>query len=699
MDQRLYQVFLTYVQRWQLLLTAVLYVAVSVAAVCIGPLQMSPSTLRKVSPTFPLPRPLKKFSDLSELERTSDSTRSVFVSTNRLQNSKPITLKQLPRLSSLEILGVFQSGDDMAILRSMPNLQAFSYSSNLPWNCLRYVAEAQDLRYLQLLALKPDQGLSDLRRLQKLDVLEIRQIEDYRLLFNEIRHLPNLRTLILPGPKATTFQGADWEQLRSVPRLQYLYLEGNIDGPEYTRIEVDQIQQALPQVKVRPSPVNDRRTRVWTFIAFASMLASGVLIMQLQTHFAHVQSRIIPNYTTSHLLVPIVFWTLSTIFNTVILWYANCSFAASLAGSLIVPGLYWWLTVAMLRSAKIQNQASTFSPYFTAMMCFQVLPNSVTLSSFFLGDIDWFLSGRQPVLAWGITIASVIAPAMALRRIPRLHSLYAECSAGVPPLGLSWKAWNVWGKNLAGSQEGTWGTRLRSRRSAALDSLLATRNPTETSKLWIAGNEQSGWQLCMRLLMMGTAAFLFIQVFRLLGYTDPTGGALLMLSAAGIIYVDIFPLAQVIVWRRRRSLLGYELLRPSNRQDFVRQLFAAMARDQRPFLVLHLLWIVVIWQMSTITHLPPWMIPGIICFCVFRGLSIYAYALLVLAVKPIWIVIVCLPIVWSLLSFSSAYLALGCTRPENWSPTIAIPLFLTGIAFALLGLVWIRRYWERLELA
>jgi hypothetical protein len=699
MDQRPYQVCLTYVQRWQLLLTAVLYVAVSVAAVCIGPLHMSMNMLRKVSPTFPLPRPMKKLSDLSELGQTSDKTRSVIVSNNRFRDSKPIKLRQLPRLNSLEILGVFRSGNDLAILRSMPNLQAFSYLGNLPWDSLKYVAEAQDLRYLQLRALKPDQGLSDLRRLQKLEVLEIRKIEDYRRLFNEIRHLPNLRTLILPGPTTTTFQGADWEQLRSAPRLRYLYLEGNIDGPEYTRIEVDRIQQALPQVKVRPSPVNDRRARVWTFIAFASMLAAGVLIMQLQTHFSHAQSCVVPNYTTSHLLVPIVFWTVTTIINTIILWYANCSFAASLAGSLIVPGLYWWLTVAMLRSAKIQNQASTFSPYFTAMMCIQALPNSITLSSFFMSDFDWFLSGRQPVLAWGIIIASIIAPAIALRRIPRLHSLYAECAAGVPPLGLSWKAWNVWGKNLAVSQEGTWGTRLRSRRSAALDSLLATRNPTETSQLWIAGNEQSGWQLCIRLLIMGTAAFLSMQAFRLFGSMESNESSLLVLSSIGIMWIDIFPLAQVIVWRRRRPLLGYELLRPSNRQDFVRQLFAAMFRDQQPFLVLHLLWIIAIWQMSTITHLPPWIIPSIICFYVFRGISIYAYALFALAVKPIWIVIVCLSIVWSLLSLSSAYLALGCTRPERWFPAIAIPLFLTGIASALLGLVWIRRYWERLELA
>lgn len=701
MNQRIYQVCLLYIRRWPLWLVAFAYVAACGIPVYFAWFPNQVGRAINVFPDLPQPGPMVNLVPPMRLEQVSRDSRSIFWTASLLAPIETTISRPFPKLVSLQIVGEMKSADDLRVLRSMPNLEAISLLEDLSWEGLKHVGDLRRLHYLRILELPPSpdpQALAGLAQLQTLDVL---RIPNYAHLFDEIRHLSNLHTLVLQGPIAATFKPSDWERLRSLPRLKHLYLRGNANAPDNTRLELERVQQILPNIKVRPATVTEHRSNIWCYIVFAGILIWGVLTTQLQSQFSHSGSCVIPNYAGCHVGVAAGLWVVSTTLHTVILLMGGCSFAASLSGCLAIPGLYWGLNAAMLRSSHKQNQAGTLNPFFSIATCFSAFPITALLSRYFLSDLDWFLEGHQPVLAWGITAASLVGPILVLRRIPRLHSIYQECLAGLPPLGISPKAWTAWGKNLADSQQNSWKAWWRGNQNARLDAALEAATPRDFPGLWIVAHMIDVSQIVVRMVVMTASYLVIFYILSWLRFVNVNWQPQFMPIAAilGGMWLEGLLMGLVLIWRSQRPMLGHELLRPASRKEFVQHLFTAIWRDMRPVLTIQLLAVAVLVWMLGANGLPRLFIPAIICYCVFRGLSNYAAMLLLMAIRRDWGVLAAFSLIWFLALGADSYLVHATSHADAWFPIETILLCLVGSGVSLLYLVWLKGYWQRIELA
>lgn len=700
MNRRIYQVCLNYLQRWPLWLAAIAYLGSCGIALHYAWFQTNVRA-SNVFPEPPQPGQMVNLMPPMSLDDVSRDTQSIFWNANKLLPINTTGVQPFPNLVSLQIVGELKSADELQVLRSTPNLEAFALLDELPVEGLQYIAELPHLRYLRLLEFPRDLDPQKWTGLPQIETLDLLRIPVYPRALEAISKLPNLKTLTLEVPFVASFKFTDWEQLRSLPRLQTVYLRGINHSPDARRLAIDFVQEALPHVKVRPAVVDELRTNIWCHIVLAGVLVWGVICAQLQSQFSHAGSCVIPHYGHSHLAVAVALWVVTTLLQVIILCIGNCPLIPSLAASLFVPALFWALIAVMLRSNNPQKRAGTLHPFFLAAMCFQVFPVMFVVSRLFLSDVDWFLQGRQPLLACVIVLAGLAAPWFVLPRFLRLHSLYEECPAGVPPLGTNFKAWTVWGKKLAGADDNAWKTWWRGNQSVRLDATLTASTPRDWSRLWSAGNAVDGPRICVRLLIMWATISLMFQALSWLNlYQLNTPVQMLPMAVyLGWTWIEMISLGIVMVWRSRRPMFGYELLRPLTRQQFTQQLFAAIRGDLQPLLLCHLVAMVYMLWSFGFSRLPTLFIPTVVCYALFRALIIYAANLYFLAVRRGWLAIAGIFVVWVLDFMAGHYLVFAAIRPDAWYPIAAISLYLAGVILILPCLVWIKRYWQKIELA
>ncbi len=724
MNPSTYQVCLTYILRWPFWLVAAVYLIVCGIAIQFACFPNWYGRASNVFPDIPTPGPMEYVTE--GLEQVDHGTRSLFWNPVRQEEMKAAASRPFPKLASLQIVAELKSVDELQFLRSMPNLEAFSLLGDLPPEGVNRIGELTRLRYLRLAEVPRDQGLKPLAGLSQLQILDLMRIPNYAQVLAELRQFPNLHTLVLHGPAGELFHASDWERLRSLPGLTHIYLRSGVGIPDRNRTDLDRVQKILPYVKVRPATVDERRSNIWYYVVLAGVLVWGMMTIQLQSQFAHAGSCLVPHYATSHLHVAKVLWAVTTLLHTVILYLGGCSFSASLAGSMAVPGVYWGWNAAMLRSshkllsnefatqfvnrwnaamsrsAHIQNQVRTLNPIFTIAMCIYTFPVIVMLSHYFLSDLDWFLEGRQPILARVVVLASLAALVLALLRIPRLHAIYQECIAGVPSLGTNPNARTIWGTNLAEIRPNSWKSWLSVDQGAQLDAVLAIPGPRNRSQLWIASNGINVPQIGIRVLIIMA---IYLAFFRLVGWLglmnfDWQPQQFLPFAAMmGGMWLEGGFVGLILIWRGRRHMLGHELLRPASRQQFVQELFAAIGRDLRPLLISQLVVAAILIWMAGAAGFPRLYLPALACYALFRGLSNYAAILFFLAIRRVWLMWTGLAIIWFLAFGLDGYFGWSSVRAGDWYPELAISLCLAGSVVALLILVWLKGYWQRIELA
>lgn len=701
MNQRIYQVCLTYVLRWPLWLVAVAYLVVCGIAFYFAWFTNWPSPVRNVFPELPQPQPTVNLTERTEQERIEHDTRSLFWNGAHLAPLNTVVSEPFPKLTSFQIVGELAPTEDLLALRRMPNLEAFALLGDAPANGLNSLAELPRLRYLRLLEIPAQAGLEPLRNLTQLQTLDVMRVPDYARFLEEIRQLPHLRTLILPGQVVAVFKASDWDRLRSMPGLERIYLRGKITAPDSSRIELDRVQQILPHVKVRPAEISEQRSNTWCFVAFASVLIWGVLTIQLQSQFSSCGSLLIPHFADCHLRVVATLWAVTTTAHTVILCLGDCSFAASLAGSLVMPGVYWGINAALLQSSRKENQAGALNPFFSTFTCLYTFPIMGMLSRYFLSDLDWFLEGRQPALAWGITVASLITPTIALLRIPRLHAIHQESPLGTPPLGASPKEWKIWTKKMALLQTNPRKSWWRVDQGARLDAAVAAPGPRNWSRLWNAAHIVDVPQLTIRMMIITAIYLAIFQCVAWLQLIDVGSQVQLFPFAMmmGGMWIEGTFVGLVMIWRNRRETLSLELLRPATRQEFVQRLFAAVRRDLRSVLAAQLVAAVVLLGIYGTHNLPPLFIPSVICYCIFRGLSSYFAILFFLAIRRTWVVFGIIAVIWFPAFAADGYWAVTSMRPEGWFPEVVMTLCIAGSVASGLGIIWLKRHWQRIELA
>lgn len=701
MDQRVYQAGLTYLSRWPLWLVAVIYLVVCGIAIQIVWFPSRVGRAQDVAPKISRPWPMVNILPSTSLSQIDSETRALFWNAEPLMPIKTAGAPQFPKVESLEIVGTLKTADELQILRTMPNLRDFAILADVPAGGWRHIAETPRLRYLRLLELPSRRELQGAGGLADLQVLDLLRIPDYSRVFDDVKQFPNLHTLVLEGPVAATFNAADWQKLRALPRLTQLYLRNGERIPERNRTDLSRVAEILPHVKVRPVAVDELRANVWCFVVFAGMVIWGLLTIQLQTQFSHSGSCVIPNYAPSHLAVAKRLWVFTTAIHVGILYGADCSLLASLAGAMVVPGLFWGMHAVDFRTSVKRGKSSTLNPLLALAMTFQVFPIIAVGSRFFLSDLDWFLAGHHPLVAVVLILFSVTMPILVLRRLPRLHTIYQETLAGVPPLGISPKAWNAWGKTLAATQANPWKSWWTGDQCARLDAIIAAPLPRDWSRLWVAAH---GFDIPQALVRVMTFAVVFLGAFRLVSwwqaaYLGWQPQWLAIAAMMGGMWVEGAFIGLILIWRGRRPLLAFELLRPASRPEFVRQLFAAVWRDLRPVLICQIVVVCILSGMTGIGSFPHLFVPTVLCYGVFRAIGNYATILLLLAVRRGWLVFAAVAIIWFVAFFMDGYLALSSTRSDEWYPEAAIALCVAGILATLFVLVWLKGYWRRLELA
>ncbi len=701
MDKSLQQVCLTYVRSRAQWFVILIYFGICLIACCNNQLFGTYDHWVDVAPKPPNPSPRAMIANTQTLDQASRATRTIDWNVALRSPSAPVTARPFPNVKTLNIWGTLKSSEDLQVLRSMPQLEALTFSSNLPSNSLQLAAELPQLQYLRVPGLVDNRGLPQLRRLTQLQILDIGQVDGYPRVLDEICQLHNLHTLVLPGQSVAKFQPADWERLRTLPRLTRLDLRGVRYGHLPEQIEIARVQDLLPHIKVRPAEVSRTRSQAWSWISGASVLIWAALAVQLHWQFSHARSRLIPHYSRDHLRVAAALMLGTTVMHTLILWSCGVSFSASLAGSLLAPGVLWGVVALTMWLSDDRQLAARLNPAMALILLMQT-PYLVGLTSWFLADVDWFLQGKQPWLAWGIVACSLIPPLLVFRRLPRLHAAFAECPAGMPPLALDLKSLREWNRGYANSQRGKRRSWFGRDPIARLDAALAEPKPHSLSRLWIAGNSSSGsaiaWAV-LRLCIMTVIVFCVIVRPAGLDFILDQSTVLFWGSFAAA-WLDLSILSALVgVWRARRVMLGFESLRPVSRQGFVRQLFLAVGRDLLPVVILHSLLAGALVGMIAGRGLSPLVIPVVLCYCLFRGLVIYASILLIMSVRGELKFGMLLGLMFVIIFLAAIQVTLAMSTHENWSPIWSIVVLSVGCVLAALSLLGLKHYWEDRELA
>ena len=710
MDNKSYQVCLTYYQRWP-----VRFIAVGYLLACLfaeGNVWSRQDAYRLVAP------------HISRYDLALDTNKRRVSGLNGLEPelnrwmedpSQPLLPAIVPRLASvksLKIIGQSTSDSHLKLLRHTPQLDALNFSV-LPRQGLDDVGAIEQLRYLAFDGTRNSEDLRNLSRLSNLETLEIRELRDYLRLFEAIQHLPRLHTLVLPGPPSPDirfqesdwnagFRDSDWELLRSLPAMRRVYLTRTWPDARVHRANLLHVQQVLPGIRVSSSAVSDRRPTAWSAIILASGFVWVLIFVQFQMQFSHPGSRMIPGYAGPHLRVAVWLIALTTVVQTFILWQAECSILASLASSVVAPGLFWlWVSLSQ-RSSNPQTRATSLSPVFVMIFFAPLFSVTMFFSRLFYIDVYWFLEGRYPLIALGLIALSITTHVLVFRQVPRWHNIYEDSGVGLPPLGLNLNAWVAWSKDVAVSQKGRQVVRFERKYTERLDALLTSPGLYGLSHLSIAGNSVGGLQLCWRLLIMVGSFSVGLVLFNSfnLGQGDAHRVPRLFIILMSSMGLDAFSIGLAFHWRKRRPMLSYELLRPNSREGFVRQLFGAVWRDLLPLLIVHPVALgIMAWIFGELQ--PPWrFLPLAIGYLVFRSLAIYAANLYLLTIRRDWVAILVLQIAWAIVAGAGLYLlGLGTFWQSPQLSVWGIGFYTTGSAMMVFFLVWLKGYWQRIEFA
>lgn len=710
MDNKSYQVCLTYSQRWPVRFIAVGYLLACLFA--MGTVWSRYDSSRRIAPH------ISRYDlQLDTNKRSVSGLNGLDPELNRWMEdpSQPLPPTIVPRLASVKslmIMGQSTSDAHLKLLRHTPQLDALNFSV-LPRQGLDDVGALEQLRYLAFDGTRSSEDLQHLSRLSILETLEIRELRNYLPLFEAIQHLPRLHTLVLPGPPSprirfqdpaqnVEFRDSEWELLRSLPALRRVYLTRSWGDDRWSRENLLRVQQILPGIRVSSSSVSDRRPTAWSAIILASGFVWAMVFVQFQAQFSHSGSRMIPDYARPHLRVAFWLIALTTVVHVFILWQADCSILASLASSVIAPGLFWLWVALSQRSSSPQTRVASLSPVFVVIFFAPLWSVTMFFSRLFPMDLYWFLEGRYPAIALGLIALSITTHVLVFRQVPRWHNIYEDSGAGLPPLGLNLNAWVGWSKDVTGTQKSRQLVAIERKYTERLDALLASPGPYGLSQLSVTGNAVSGLQLCARLLRVGVIFGVSLFLFNGYGWgqDNPPRLARLFFILMISIGLDAVSIGLAFHWRSRRPMLGYELLRPNSREAFVRHLFVAIWRDLFPFLMVHPVVLgLMAWILGEVQT--PWLsLPLVIGYLVFRSLAIYAANLYLLTIRRNWVAILVLQIAWAIVAGAGLYLlGLGTLWQSPQLSAWGIGFYTTGSAMMVFFLVWLKGYWQRIEFA
>ena len=588
---RLGAVWLSYrtrIMMWGVAATMSLLVTGLVWSMSQDPLQaLSSRTLTSVDPVPASPTPSASVFSAEDLKRTTDWSQIRSLQINDLELCEPLwTRGGIPRLESLTVYGTI-SDEQLIDLCTLYDLKALTlYGANLLTSAgIRAWTHESRLEYLRLLNFKIMQSSSKLEwppQLRTLICDDPRGVELHRLReWSQLHQLERLSTRIIPPSTGVPHEMID--ALRSFPRLTRLFL---IELPAQFPDPIRALQQALPQIRVRPHAYEPIRVRrVMQIVSCGFLILIGMSV-HWSSQFVSSTRSLVPNFAIWH-FVPIIAVLLGLpLLSFFLLRWAGCSLLASVALGgvpILVLGiemrLFNWLQgLTGLPMPGFSNWGILFP-----IVTFALIGFCWILFQFGL-ELDWFVRGEQLGLAVLMMVGSVWAAFDLSQWYRGLQRGLEESGGGDIPLSLfNMRGWATWGGNMAavrahqGKSEGQVMRLFDARLEKRIEQLLRQKGRTSLVQWQVAGpGSVINWlqTTIAILLLIGFFLFLFVPgAWSRMGMFAANGGFQLLLSGL------LMPL--FFIWQRR-PMFAMELLRPQTRQNWVLTCFRGVAWEIWP---------------------------------------------------------------------------------------------------------------------
>jgi len=628
MLNRISQVLLTYVTRPAFRVLGGLYV---VAVIVVAAWDFSGGApTRSVAPGSPQSMQTLNLTDLESIQKFDAGTFdrdiravTIFWHNETTEGSKPervwpdgrrekLTyppfsakhlrqLKECPRLKTLILqYRGFLADDEWQALGEFEQITAFKYDGAISPFGMRQIARLSKLRFLDLGGSTFEEGLEGLESLEHLQTLVLDNVVEGRVhLLGQLRNLPHLRVLVASRYRSAGSNiprgvwKSDLGDLSAATGLKTWFVDEHTGG--FPGFEL--LARELPGIAIRPVYVDLGRQVKCIPIGLLTGILIFLLVLQLNSQFAHPGARLIPGYAVPHLIPATILWLCGVL-------VPACLLASAAIPILPLAGISMalWLGIgSLILVMNLLGRTQWTNPQRRSWIMIPVqivaalwLPLVILVMRFNQSSFDWFLRGQEPGLAIAMIVGGVLCYALFAWRLCRAQVELQEAGIGTPPLGFSpsqnaaWQAHVVWRQQRDGGGKSLWN--LPDRRLARAIDQVGRPGWRRRSNLWIAGNTING----KHTLLIGLAFALmlsagsFVPLFwngTDLGFalddmfsdsrSPPFAMLLLMFPDFCIFYLGV-------VWRGRRRLLAMESLRPVSRRQWVGEMMTAFAWDCAP---------------------------------------------------------------------------------------------------------------------
>lgn len=496
--------------------------------------------------------------------RPPSSIDSIYLSDAPEQNAVNLTI--FTKASTLSLTTLELAPKRLAQIETLAKLQELElHAQSIPSGA--WTALGSRLHMLDVPSRLLVEHADEMSQLTQLRVLRIERDALNQDTLSIVAKIPNLQTLVLSsavvdynaGPDAApplTWDPVQLEPLRDHPRLRSIFVSQPFPSARTT--------PELPGVVLYHATTSIAQQTILMFSIYFSAAVSILVALQVWAHFATQHSVIIPGYHRPHQLAALLVLLGGSLATTLLLVNAGTALLPAFVISLGIPTFVMVLLVGSLsRSSLIRGICVPVGFLSGVFIWFPTL--STYLSPTIAGEMEWFLQGTTWHLALALLLVVTSLLTICFQQLPQMTRQIYEVSAMHP----GFSPWDPQQQRRSAFSTRNWWQSLWDRTQPYPH--LVGSSLWQQAKLWQLGNIYRP---------LGTM-LVFGFTFLIISYFTWQSRANSSIYLAFLFQMGAMALFMpVSIWYRRCRNLQTESLRPVGRQDLIRQLFAALARDQ-----------------------------------------------------------------------------------------------------------------------
>ena len=337
-------------------------------------------------------------------------------------NSDLKQLERFPKLKTLMLpMGTF-SQQDLAPLKSLPNLTWLDLSNAILPDGLESVPLSENLETLRIpdFHLLTESAVEHLNQFPKLQTLIIEKgkalsFRDY-VAKNTADHIANSRPVV----DYTEQNAKSRQRLKSLTHLKTLYVAHDFAYGHHS------LKKEIPHVLVLPVKIEENRIPAGFVTGMLLFFVSISLGIMLLAQFSRPEALLTPNATAPHLIVAGRFYLALVVAGTIVFTLLNMHLLTALALSLCATCLVFVIPV-MYRFPKYG--LILIAPIFLWQIGFVVVPKSIFINQLFEGDLL--------ILAGVLCVVGLTALIYGISLLRSIHQILVHSGLPVPVLGIA----------------------------------------------------------------------------------------------------------------------------------------------------------------------------------------------------------------------------------------------------------------------